>query len=322
MDLARSEYGIAPDEAMQMVLAETYNNIQADHRHHFITKATDALIDQNPTFRYVPSDFLLPAKYHYNCGLIEYEGDDWLVYRRQLENADSTICRFNFRTHENFEIEIPEKVENEQFEDPRVFIFDGKIHCAFSSWRKNWAYAPSLRLVRLNADWSYDADVPIPYGGNGAGTIQKNWQFFVHEDELHFIYDAKPWTVVCGDKVYKGKTLSWDYGTVRGGTPPVRVGDFYYTFFHSRLDHGRARYYTGAIKFIAEAPFTPAGMTQVPLLSATDKEPNLRWAPLVSFPCGTIYRNETFIVSLGINDLNCALCDWTLSELNALLRPI
>lgn len=321
-EMARMEYQVSSDEAIQIVLEETYHNIIPYAREHFIVKTTDSLVQQNRTFRYVNSDYLAPGEYWYNPGLIEVDGDDWLIYRLQQKNADSTIWRHNFRTHENFPIILPEVCPNEQFEDPRVFMHNGKRHLIFSSWRKNWAYVPCLRLITLNDNWEFEEEIKIPHGGNGNGKVQKNWQYFSHKGKLHFIYIYDPWQVVVGEKVYTGKNLLWDYGTIRGGTPPVRVGDYYYTFFHSRLNHGRARYYTGAIKFSGEAPFTSIAMTSSPLLSPSPKEPNLWWAPLTTFPCGVIYRDNKFIVSMGINDFQCALADWTLDELESRMEPV
>lgn len=315
-------HGIHETEAWQKVLHETYSNMLPEAREYFITKSTQSLLSQNPTFRYIDKKLLLPCPWAYNPSLITVDGDDWLVYRRQVENSDSTVCRMNFRTRENHTIELhPLLYHNEQFEDPRVWWHDGAIHLLVCSWRKNWNYKPILRAFRLNSKWEIEKEFPLTYGGNGKGVTQKNWVFFSHEGEQHFVYQYAPFQVVKDDKLFSGKSLTWKYGEIRGGTPPVRVGDHYYTFFHSRLDHGRSKYYAGCLAFEARAPFHPVAMTREPLLVATNREPNLSWAPLVVFPCGALYRNETWTVSLGINDTNCGLVDWTMAELKALMSP-
>jgi predicted GH43/DUF377 family glycosyl hydrolase len=324
VEMARAEHRVGADDALQMVLSETYLNIRPEAREHFITKNTEGLIFQNRTFRYVPSEYLAKGDYHYNPGLIEHEGADHLIYRRQFADGNSTIHRFNFTDHANEQIVVPVIYQNEQFEDPRVFKHLDRIHLIFSSWQKDYKYRPILRLVVLDNDWKFEEEIPLKFGGNGAGVTQKNWQFWSQDGELFFLYYYAPWQVVRlrDSKVYAGRNLTWDYGEIRGGTPPVLVGDKYYSFIHSRLDHGRAKYYTGAVCFEAEEPFKPISMTMHPLLSATNKEPDLRWAPLTTFPCGCIYREGKFIVSLGINDRACGLCDWTMEELSALLRPL
>jgi predicted GH43/DUF377 family glycosyl hydrolase len=139
---------------------------------------------------------------------------------------------------------------------------------------------------------------------------------------LYFVYQYAPFQVVDDETVFSGKSLTWEYGQIRGGTPPVKVGDRYYTFFHSRLDHGRSKYFMGAMAFEAKPPFYPVAMTKKPLLAATNKEPSLSWAPLVVFPCGALFRNQTWTVSLGVNDLNCALVDYAHDVLLALMSPV
>lgn len=318
----KTHHGLKEDDAWQRVLHETYSNIIPSSREYFITKNTEALICQNSTFRYISPDSLLPAPYCYNPSLITADGDDWLIYRRQLANSDSTVCRMNFATGENATIELPEKYNGEQFEDPRVFWHDNAIHLCICSWRKSWAYKPMLRLFRLDKDWKVEAEIPLTFGGNSKGVTQKNWQFFSHGNQIHFVYHYAPFQVVTGDKVYPSQNLHWKFGEIRGGTPPVLVDDRYYTFFHSRTDVGRARYYMGCLSFEAKAPFRPIAMTMEPLLTATNKEPSLSWAPLVVFPCGSLYKEGQWCVSLGVNDLSCGLVDYVHSDLLSLMKPV
>lgn len=322
-EMCARHLGINKEAAEQEVLEKTYFNMAPGVRDYFITKLVGSLIDQNPTFRYVPREKLLPAPFLYNPGMIAADGHNWLVYRRQKTNSDSTICRYNFQTEENFPVDIPELFPNEQFEDPRAFYFRGQTHICFSSWRKNWAYKPSLRAVRLVGDWKFDSEIELPFGGNGEGAVQKNWQFFDYGKKLHFVYWYDPFQVVreCST-VFTGPSLRWGHGEIRGGTPPVLVGDSYFTFFHSRTDSGRARYHMGCLQFSAKEPFTPQAMTMQPLLSGTNKEPSLSWAPLTVFPCGALYRKGKWCVSLGVNDLNCGLVDFNHEELLALMAPI
>lgn len=316
------QHRITVDEAWQKVLHETYCNIAPTSRDYFISKNTEALIIQNPTFRYVDKSKLLPCPYAYNPGLITIDDEDWLVYRRQMANSDSDVCRYSFKTEKNFPIKLPSTHPGEQFEDPRVFWHDNAIHILICSWRKTWAYKPLLRLFKLKKDWSVDEEIPLHFGGNGKGVTQKNWMHFEHERKLHFIYHYSPFQVVEGNHLFTGKRLEWNYGEIRGGTPPIRVGDHYLTFFHSRTDVGRAKYHMGAMIFEAKAPFTPTAMTMNPLMSATNREPGNSWSPLTVFPCGAIIKEDVFTVSIGVNDLACGLVDYQVEELLALMEKI
>ena len=177
-------------------------------------------------------------------------------------------------------------------------------------------------MFRLDEKWEISEEVQLTYGGNGKGTTQKNWVFFSHEGEHYFVYQYAPFQVVSGETLYSHKNLEWQFGQIRGGTPPVRVGDLYFTFFHSRLDHGRSKYYMGALAFEAKAPFHPLWLTEVPLLTSTNREPNPAWTPLTVFPCGALFRNDTWTVSLGVNDMNCGLVDYGYGELLKLMSPV
>jgi hypothetical protein len=321
-EACQSHHGLSQDDAWQKVLHETYANMPAHAREHFIVKNTEVLVVQNPTFRYVPRELFGEGEYFYNPGLIEHQGDDFLVYRKQLRNSDSSAWWLNFRTHETAEIKLPKNWATEQFEDPRVWRHCGALYLIVSSWRKDWQYVPLLRMFRLNDDWTVAMEIPLTYGGNGRGTIQKNWMFFSHEGELYFVYHYAPFQVVGPNTVYSSKKLTWKYGEIRGGTPPGLVDGKYFTFFHSRLDHGRSKYYTGCLAFDGKAPFDPLLMTMEPLLTATNREPNHHWTPLTTFPCGSIYKEGRWCVSLGVNDLNCALVDYEHKALLALMHPV
>ena len=318
----RRSYGTSREDSMQAVLSQTYANIPHDRRDYFIGKNTEALIYQNPTFRYVDRKSLFDCAYAYNPGLITVDDDDWLVYRRQMVSGDSDVCRMNFRTGENFEIELPKLYDTEQFEDPRVFWHDESVFLCICSWRKQWTYRPLMRLFQLDENWEAKKEVPLTFGGNGGTVTQKNWQFFSHEGRLLFIYHYSPFQAVDGSRIHAGPQLHWSHGEIRGGTPPVRVDDRYYTFFHSRTDIGRTKYHMGCLSFSAEEPFRPLGMTLVPLMSGTNREPNLHWTPVTVFPCGAIFRGKKFTVSLGVNDWNCGLVDFELDQLQSLMKPL
>src|ERR1700744_849935 len=227
-DCAR-EHGVDKEEARQRVLEETYLNMPLHSREYFISRNTEALELQNPTFRYVDNHLLLPAPYRYNASLISVDGEDWLVYRRQMENSDSTVCRYSFKSGKNHVVNLPYLVPTEQFEDPRVFWHDGEIHLCICSWRKTWAYRPMMRLFRLNEEWEVEKEIELDFGGNAKGVTQKNWQFFEHEKELFFLYRSNPFEVVHlkSRKVHATKGIYWNHGEIRGGTPPVQVGNLF-----------------------------------------------------------------------------------------------
>lgn len=76
---------------------------------------------------------------------------------------------------------------------------------------------------------------------------ERNWMLFSHDEDLLAVYTISPHVIlrldlagrtdVACERIF---TTHWNagayarrYGELRGGTSPVRVGDTYYTFFHS-----------------------------------------------------------------------------------------
>lgn len=200
-------------------------------------------------------------------------------------------------------------------EDGRLFRHDGDVYVAYTEG--HYETRPFLAvqgLARLNAFFGVDRLLPIAYGGNGRSS-EKNWQFFSHDGALHFVYSIEPHVVVRLDwpKIIAEYATSsighWPWGVMRGGTPPLRLGDEYISFFHSFRSHRlrQRRYTMSAYKFEAAPPFRITGITE-PLLSASENDPTLPhpghpdWKPLVIFPCAAWPEGKEIVVSAGVND--------------------
>jgi predicted GH43/DUF377 family glycosyl hydrolase len=262
------------------------------------------------TLQWVRNDLLLPDQYHYNAS-IALSGK-LLCYRSET-NYISTIGICEMRHGQpvrssNTRILLPRSDCGDRHEDPRIFECDGKLWISYVCVSNG---SVGIQIARLSPDMKVLEHIIPGYGRNFSGAIQKNWSFFGYNGEIFFVYLADPHEVVSlrGEKlVSRVDGVRWRYGTVRGGTPPIRVGDRFWTFFHSRrLEGNRWRYYMGAYSFMASPPFAPISMTPVPLLAASGRDPQLHRLPLVVFPCGAIKRKGGWIVSLGVNDVNIAL---------------
>ena len=88
---------------------------------------------------------------------------------------------------------------------------------------------------------------------------EKNWPMFEYNGTLLFITSIQPLRVIVpvphpNEALYQktginfGHTVSfsgatdycWNFGTARGGTPALRVGDEYLAFFHSNVKRDKA----------------------------------------------------------------------------------
>ncbi len=97
---------------------------------------------------------------------------------------------------------------------------------------------------------------------------------------LGLIHSHAPWDVMtlCVDPgrprhfeaLHSAAGLQWDYGPIRGGTPPVAYDDAHLlTFFHAaQVTGSRNVFSVGACVFQARPPYAPVRMTTEPLLIA------------------------------------------------------
>lgn len=236
------------------------------------------------------------------------------------------------------------KEPSQHFEDPRGF-YHPKLNqtiiavCTFC-WYPNQPWTGAHQLIgSFNSDWECRG-MKYPIIGGAPGQMQKidkhenyqkNWSPFLHDGKLHILYKSKPWMIYSfrdtwsDFEVYTHESgVEWQWGDIRGGTPPVRVGDYYFTFHHSSLPwRGRyRRYYAGCIAFEAKPPFRPKLMTPEPMLQGSQNSVWSQRKPLVVFPCGSIFKNGQWLISMGINDLKSAWVKCSHESILALMKPI
>lgn len=235
-------------------------------------------------------------------------------------------------------------VVNQHFEDPRGFYHPALgqtlIGCCTFTWDAPGSWSgPHQAFGAFDEDWNCKKmDYPV-IGGN-PGTMEKikahkdyekNWLWFLLEDgHLALLYKANPWTVfVFGNRwsekeEIKKLGVTWPYGEIRGGTTPIQVGDMFFTFHHSSLPwKGRyRRYYAGCLAFDAKPPFTPRLITEKPILIGSQQDTWAQRKPLVVFPCGAVYKNETWLVTLGVNDMVSAWLELPHKDLFSRMKPV
>lgn len=260
-----------------------------------------------------------PGIRNYNSGLTRKAEKLYLATRRaNPENwrCDIVVNRLlpNDRAERICTLALPRKHGMEDFEDGRLFWHAGKLHLAYTEghyWSRPWLSVQKLAILR--DDWSIEQTVTIGFGVNSVGQ-EKNWAFFSHRDgRLHFVYSPSPHVVAALDEKYR-VVESWATQPdgcqhLRGGTPPVHVGQHYYSFAHWYRPHPtrERRYAFCSYRFMDEPPFEIDGLSgSIVWASGRDETlPNLRyphWAPLVVFPCGALVEEDCWLVSAGIND--------------------
>ncbi len=295
-----------------------------------------------------------PGIDYFNPGIIERPDGLWLLTRASGLHPQGFMYGQNaiiaFKLSDNGKqpcygkvLKWPVDNPQQHFEDPRGFyhpaIGQTLIGCCTFLWDGPGAWSgPHQAFGAFDEEWNCKKmDYPV-IGGN-PGTMEKitahkdyekNWLWFLNEGNLILLYEANPWTInIFGNRWSEKQEIkipgvTWPYGEIRGGTTPVRVGDIYFTFHHSSLPwKGRyRRYYAGCLAFDAKPPFTPRLITNEPLLIGSQNDKWAQRKPLVVFPCGALYKNETWLVTLGVNDLISAWLELPHKDLISRMQPV
>lgn len=127
---------------------------------------------------------------------------------------------------------------------------------------------------------------------------QKNWIQFIYKNDIYLISNISTMSVVkitdsilpnkmfdmsiqIIDKFQNGfncyNNIEWNnnYGTMRGGSPALKIGNEYLAFFHSNNDRnhscGSRNYFMGAFMFSAKPPFKLISVSKYPISFKNNK---------------------------------------------------
>lgn len=287
----------------------------------------------------VPAPLLRTSPRHWNPGLLRYRDKLFLAYRFHRREAKQrcgiAICPLDERfmpTEKSQFLKFLSPTGSEHYEDARLFMFHGEPHISYTEmrgYRPGIDYTCVIKYARLSLDhagkWHVEEEFHPQFGRNMGFAKEKNWVFFERDDRLFSIYCTQPEHVVVeveGHEVLRTKFSTpepiWHWGTIRGGTPPLWIGDRWMVVFHSSLANEVpphfVRYYAGAYTFEADPPFRILQISQMPLLQGSEEDGHQvdpryveGWKPYVVFPCGLVPDGDKFLISLGINDWQCAV---------------
>lgn len=198
-------------------------------------------------------------------------------------------------------------------EDPRVLVRGENLYIMWVGAHSDWQGAASVCHGEL--DRSYNLLWKSPCWRRGLEKTEKNWiPFLDNAGRLLCIAEHEPFTVYrygpggAWHLIFAAEIdWPWKWGTIRGGAPPLRVEDVYYVFFHSsRLERDRLGkiykiYYVGC--YVLSSSLQVLKMTREPIMAGTIAhftEPWQRGGRISSvFPCGTVLRNNEFLISYG-----------------------
>jgi hypothetical protein len=223
------------------------------------------------------------------------------------------------------------------FADPRIYAVDGRWVVHFNTgWhlpRNHQFLVPIDPATLLPLEVAREINLVTP-----RQNLEKNWVFLgsdfdrlvyapdphsiatrVREDESSFLY-AVP------DAVETGAVSRTGPGQLRGGAPPVRRGDIYYSFCHfiSELE-GSIDYQAAVYRFQATPPFKPlpegaALLDLLPPASSQRLLPKLNPAVgQVIYPSAAVLLDSRWHLACGLNDEYCAIVSLTESYVDQVL---
>jgi FkbM family methyltransferase len=235
--------------------------------------------------------------------------------------------------------------------DPRVIKLGKKILIFFAMIERDAAGKPNGSTVAMaefalnGGQWTSQNIYALPkhpvqgeLSAEADANWEKNWvPFAIDETHVGLIYSHEPWDVLtlCVEPgqipklkdLHRSPGLTWEDGTIRGGTSPVPFDENHLiTFFHAAQNIGSRRLYSvGACVFTAKAPYQPVLMTREPLLVAPYKSGaarfGWRFAGSVIFPMGAEPVRDGFNVLCGIDDGEIGSFLIRMADLKARLEP-
>lgn len=260
-----------------------------------------------PSRPWIPS----PLDGHFNGSIIEWQGKLVLCTRKGRVNSRLWITHLKddlTPASHPVELKIAHERCNGGQEDPRLFVQGGRLCVAFCGVETLMGKTTTWQMVaELDAAFQARRVTALQLIGR-TWPMEKNWVPFVEGDELRMVYAVEPRHQVLAIENGRAERLparepgfSWEWGQVRGGAAPVRVGDEWYHWFHATGQQGGRPYYTaGLYTFEARAPYRVRRFIPEPLLEGD--RPNDEGKRVV-FPCGAILKDGKWIVSYGWNDV-------------------
>ncbi len=285
---------------------------------------------------------LAKGRYRFNPSIAEWKDGYVLAWRDGWKGSNVwiSVLDSNFReTGQHVKLGLARAVvASWGCEDPRLFWYQGRLHVSYTGV-VGWKGPTNILYARLRDDLTAERPMMPRNEGYQRRSWEKNWGFFEHDGQLYASYCFNPHRVLriegeAATIAYETDSkFHWRGGEeARGGAAPVLVGDEWWCFFHSRVEHergvsGSRVYNMGLLTFDAQPPFAIRRMIEEPICiadPATNTSENLwgdkNYCPVV-FPGGAIRRGDDWIIAMGLHDRYTELRRFNHADLDRRLRP-
>lgn len=259
---------------------------------------------------------------HFNCGMAEFEGQTLLASRFGW-HGQIYLSRLDERYQPVWtrKLNLAHPKGKSGVEDPRLFIFRGQLHVSYSGYHKDGEDKTTMLLARLDSELQVEKVWMPEY--DKRQEWEKNWQSFEHDDTLYSVYTVRPHVILKHDGERAEQVASTPCPikltcALRGGAPPVRIGDEYYHFFHTQERKELVHYGLGVYTFDAVPPFAIRRRCDQILFTTGDRIHG--YGNLCMFPCGAIRRGDEWAISYGWQDRECRIAFFDAAEIERRMR--
>jgi hypothetical protein len=241
----------------------------------------------------------------------------------------------------NYDCDLAPQFDITIQEDCRLFHYKNELWISYTELDKGrWDDNRSRDICQCHAKLCFDGSryyseqsQRTEYGKNKSG-IEKNWTYFDYNGEMWVCYNPAKNEFIrvnpYGNDVLETrvgeKEIFYQYGHLRGGTPPVWIEDKkrYLSFFHgsSANEWLLRRYYMGALLIDPET-MKITDISEKPLVFGSAKEEFCgNGNGMCVFPMGKIRKGDNWVVSCGINDTYNALITISNEKVMSSLVPV
>lgn len=211
-------------------------------------------------------------------------------------------------------------------EDARIFTVGDRLFVTYND-NEERKHAGVRRIYQAEIEFNGEefhvvsTEPFLKYDGESPKLWEKNWTPFECNGEAFFTYSFSPHlifrpcseTKCCQTKGASAGAFRWDWGSIKGGTPSLLVGDEYLGFFHSWKivntvqsgDEPLAHYFMGAYTFSPQAPYEITKISPTPIIGKdfyTDPDIYKKIYKHVIFPGGYVHDENYIWVVYGRED--------------------
>ena len=268
----------------------------------------------------------------FNPSIIRWKGRLLLVFRTYHPKTRATdeigICHLD----ENFDpVDAPQLIKFKSSDpyclfkrqDPRLIAVGERLYIVYNNVINDEVRRMVVaELLHDGKNYSVDSsECFLHFDGEVPSRSEKNWAPFEYEGQLYLIYSLFPHRILrplfetsrCESIATSFSSIKWNWGVLRGGTPAMKEGDEYISFFHScksmTTQHSKGKsiphYFMGAYTFSPKPPFAITRISARPIFAKNfyNGKAYKTWKPVcVVFPAGFISDEKYFWVLYGRQD--------------------